>query len=200
MWTFLWSQVPAVLRRFLQGASASVHRQSVGLSCYATESGTHSANCAEGWRFHSAVLGEAVDTPVVFQRQVLGLFQPVLKTVEVPQLQCFQGGRCPCSCSSSTRCGRPCDYAGTCLAVGGATDSVHRLIWWTPRQISQLGAMMGFFDAFCVIFRAPPVVPELSASRSWRSLDDEEFFVIEGWGVALTPGVGLPGVRPSVVH
>ena len=26
-----------------------------------------------------------------------------------------------------------------------------------------------FFDAFCVIFRAPPVV-----------LDDEEFFVVEG--------------------
>ena len=25
---------------------------------------------------------------------------------------------------------------------------------------------MGLFDAFCVIFRAPPVVPELSASFS----------------------------------
>ena len=35
---------------------------------------------------------EAVDMPVVFQRQVPGLFQPVLKTVEVPQLQYFQGG------------------------------------------------------------------------------------------------------------
>ena len=63
--------------------------------------------------FHSAVLGEAVDTPVVFQRQVPGLFQPVLKTVEVLQLQYFQGGRCPCCCSSSKRCGRPCDYAAT---------------------------------------------------------------------------------------
>ena len=28
------------------------------------------------------------------------------------------------TCSSSTRCGRPCDFAVTCLAVGGATDSV----------------------------------------------------------------------------
>ena len=46
------------------------------------------------------------------------------------------------------------------------------------------------FDAFCVIFRAPPVVPELSASCSWGALDDEEFFVIEGSGVA-------PGVSPS---
>ena len=37
------------------------------------------------------------------------------------------------SCSSSTRCGRPCDFAVTCLAVGGATHSVHRLIWWTSQ-------------------------------------------------------------------
>ena len=35
------------------------------------------------------------------------------------------------SCSSSTRLGRPCDFSVTCLAVGGATHSVHRLIWWT---------------------------------------------------------------------
>ena len=34
---------------------------------------------------------------------------------------------------------------------------------------------------------------------SFRALDDEEFFVIEcSLGVALTPGVLLPGVRPSV--
>ena len=37
------------------------------------------------------------------------------------------------TCSSSTRCGRPCDFAVTCLAVEGATDSVHRLIWWTSQ-------------------------------------------------------------------
>ena len=60
------------------------------------------------------------------------------------------------------------------------------------------GGGEGFFGAFCAIFRAPPVVPELSASRSWGALDDEEFFVIEGSGVALTPGVELPGVRPPV--
>ena len=33
----------------------------------------------------------------------------------------------------------------------------------------------------------------------WGALDDEEFFVVEGSGVALTPGVGLPGVRPPGV-
>ena len=45
-----------------------------------------------------------------------------------------------------------------------------------------MAAVKGIFGSFCAIFRAPPVVPELSASRSWGALDDEEFFVIEGWG------------------
>ena len=45
----------------------------------------------------------------------------------VPQL------RCPVKvvdvlCSSSTRCGRPCDYAVTGFAVGCASDSVHRRV------------------------------------------------------------------------
>ena len=47
------------------------------------------------------------------------------------------------SCSSSTRCGRPCDFAVTCLAVGGATHSVHRLIWWT----SQFAQRQWYVDA-----------------------------------------------------
>ena len=64
---------------------------------------------------------------------------------------------------------------------GGASDSVHRLSRWTFQLCSRdgydassrrvLAAMIGFFDAFCVIFRAPPVVPELSASfSSFRAL------------------------------
>ena len=49
------AQVPAVHADRFRSASDSVHRQSVGLSCYATESGTHSANFAECQRFHSAI-------------------------------------------------------------------------------------------------------------------------------------------------
>ena len=93
------------------------------------------------------------------------------------------------------------------LAVGSASESVHRLVWWTSQLATetgcfpQLGAMKGFFGLFRPFFALLPFVPELSASfRSWGALDDEEFFVIEGWGVALTPGVVLPGVRPPVVH
>ena len=50
-------------------------------------------------------------------------------------------------------------------------------------------SLKGFFCGFSAFFALLRVVPELSASRSRGALDDEEFFVIEGWGVALTPGV-----------
>ena len=60
---------------------------------------------------------------------------------------------------------------------GCAPDSVHRGYGGhsssQQRQVLDLpvAAMMGLFDAFCVIFRAPPVVPELSASfSSFRAL------------------------------
>ena len=41
-------------------------------------------------------------------------------------------------------------------------------------------AVKGFFLPFWPFFALLRVVPELSASRSWGALDDEEFFVIEG--------------------
>ena len=59
---------------------------------------------------------------------------------------------------------------------GDAPDSGHRefSVDISPqRQVLDftVAAMMGLFDAFCVIFRAPPVVPELSASfSSFRAL------------------------------
>ena len=53
-------------------------------------------------------------------------------------------------------CERPCDHAVT--------------------------ELKGFFSAFCAFFALLRVVPELSASRRWGALDDEEFFVIEGSG------------------
>ena len=83
------------------------------------------------------------------------------------------------SCSSSTRCGRPCDHTATSrfsFSSGGASDSVHRQSRGHPVVQQRLvcgvmAAVMGFFDAFCVIFRAPPAMPELSASfSSFRAL------------------------------
>ena len=76
-----------------------------------------------------------------------------LDTVETPVVfndRCLVSGcrklRILRSCSSLTRCGRPCDYAVTCLAVGGATDSVHRLIWWTS-QFAQRHVAVGYVAA-----------------------------------------------------
>ena len=62
---------------------------------------------------------DMVETPVVFNDRCWSLGAQKLRILR--------------SCSSFTRFGRPCDYAEMCLAVGGATDTVHRLIWWTPR-------------------------------------------------------------------
>ena len=36
----------------------------------------------------------------------------------------------------------------TCLAVGGTTDSVHRLIWWTS-QFAQRQVAVGYVAAMC---------------------------------------------------
>ena len=61
-------------------------------------------------------------------------------------------------------------------------------------------AVMGFlahFAPFFALLRFSGVERQFS---QLGGLDDEEFFVIEGWGVALTLGVLLPGVRPPVVH
>ena len=54
------------------------------------------------------------------------------------------------------------------------------------------------FCPFWGIFRTPStwtLNPRFQRTF-WGALDDEEFFVVEGSGVALTPGVGLPGVGP----
>ena len=64
---------------------------------------------------------------------------------------------------------------------------------------SVMEAMMGFFDAFCVIFRAPPVVPELSASfSSFRALTLMSARGLQGWRVAgsLLSGDSALGCQP----
>ena len=98
------------------------------------------------WRRQSSPTVAAVENSVEIPRVFLD------KVVDIPLLcydRCLVSGcrklRILRSCSSSTRCGRPCDYAATCLAVGGAKDSVHRLISWTTslhRDRLQLGTWL----------------------------------------------------------
>ena len=89
-----------------------------------------------------------VDVPVVqvhlgVQSWTRSLTCPLLSTtwfytVEVPQIQFIA-----CLCGHSS-----------CATQTGTTFPAFLV----------MAAVMGLFDAFCVIFRAPPVVPELSAS------------------------------------
>ena len=67
-------------------------------------------------------------------------------------------------------------------------------------QIQGYDGSEGVFSGFSAFFALLRVVSELSASCSWRALDDEEFFVIEGSGVALTPGVSPRCQATSRVH
>ena len=110
----------------------------------------HSASCAEVVVFHRAVLGSVDNAPVVL-RQVHGFVSA--ETVEVPQLQYTDK-----VVVTSTRVGRSRDLA--------ATSS--RISWrqWEVPQTQSSTVLRRFLGAFCVIFRAPPIVPELSASFS----------------------------------
>ena len=80
------------------------------------------------------------------------------------------------------RCATTGPDGGVPAKPGGASDSVHRQSWVVK-------AVKGFFSGFSAFFALVRVVPELSASCSLGALDDEEFFVIEGSGVAESPGV-----------
>ena len=78
-------------------------------------------------------------------------------------------------------CGRPCGLAGR-PGVPGEAGRCHSF------SSSTSCGSEGVFGAFCAFFALLRVVPELSASRSWGALDDEEFFVIEGSGGGVDAG------------
>ena len=91
------------------------------------------------------------------------------KVVEMPVIvndRCLVSGcrklRFLRSCSSPTRCGRPCDLAATlsrcwrCLRISSSPDLVDTQ--FAQRQVT-VGCGDGLFDAFRVIFRAPPGCP-----------------------------------------
>ena len=58
------AQLPAVHADRTRSASDSIPRQSVGHPCYATETGTHSANCAEYADSTAQFLGRQLTRPL----------------------------------------------------------------------------------------------------------------------------------------
>ena len=96
-------QVPAVLR--VRHPSVSVHRQIVGHSCYALETGIRSATV----QVRGAHRAPVMDVPVIIQLQFLLSFQnvvvpqiPFLDTVLQLQL-CFRGVYAQCKLCNSRR-------------------------------------------------------------------------------------------------
>ena len=166
---------------------SSVHRRSGGYCRYAAETGRRHP-C------HGAVAGSLGPLAIeitqlqyidqVFDVLVAQVWQIRAKswvTVEIPQLQLVSSwtgccspvvcnNRCPWSSQFIDGCERPCDHAATSGLVEGASDSVHRQSPWTFQFHRD-----GFAFSRVALLR---VVLELSAS--FRALDDEEFFVIEG--------------------
>ena len=124
----------------------------------------HSANCAEVRRDSSGAVLGLVSTPLLYNDRCAGL--TVQKTVEVPQLQYFD---------------RVVDVPAAVHRQGLDVLVISRRCF----RFSSLAELdydgsEGVFRPFWSFFALLRVVPELSASRSWGALDDEEFFVIEG--------------------
>ena len=141
-------------------------------------------------------------------------FQFIDRVVGISVASLRQGSQCKTVQKTGDSPGAVLGMVGTrpcCATTGCMVQTVQKL--WKYRKCSTLTGwsmflllqfidkvgrpcdlavteLMGFFSAFCAFFALLRVVPELSASfSSGRALDDEEFFVIEGSGMALTPGV-----------
>ena len=115
--------------------------------------------------------------------------EPIIGPLK-PLLGASRAGKLERAALQSARCDPSWDNADQALAEAyGASASLWEAEIWRitgAHTTTRKGLRRGTF-------------PELSASRSWGALDDEEFFVIEDSGVALTPGANLPGVGPPGV-
>ena len=171
-----------------RGASDSVHRQSSAfLLC--NRDGVCFRSCerpcdhAATFFFTGAVLGQVVTCPCCVDRawsrraEKLRWSRSCSTSSWSMSLLCrFIPGRLR---TRSLTC--PLLSTTGCCTVEVPQHTVHRLFSWTFQLCNTdgydsssnfaYGGDDGFFDAFCVIFRAPPAMPELSASfSSFRAL------------------------------
>ena len=88
-------QVPVVHRVRPEFISSSIHLQSVGLSCCATEMSTHSTTCAEDRRFHGIGGSWRLSTcPSLCNDRRRGAV--CAQTMDFRCRSALTGGRCPC--------------------------------------------------------------------------------------------------------
>ena len=177
--------VPVVVRRQVLGspwcASATDHGLRGGDSACACLSGADRGvpmpqimevfvvpPITEGNHGGDSAGDKVVDMLVIVQRQVLG--ETEQKTAEVPQFRSL----------------------GVVQFLDKVVDTPAGV---QPRVFGPDCAENRDVSAVAALARVCPG----SAGQVFGALDDEEFFIIEGsLGVALTPGVLVPGVRPPV--
>ena len=170
---------------------SSVLRQSGGYCRYEAETGRrhpcHGA-VADSFGPLAIVIPQLQYIDGVFDVLVTQVQQICAKsweTVEIPQLQLVSPGqlllaRCVqrqvpilITLQFIDSCERPCDHTATVVqwqslrfssSSESWTDQLCNKAWYSTFSIGGLCGDEWDCDAFCVIFRAPPVVPELSAS------------------------------------
>ena len=82
-------------------------------------------------------------------------------------------------------CGRPCGLAGRPRVPGEA----RRCLRFSSSQELGYDGSEGFLSHFAPFFALLRLSGVERQFSQLGALDDEEFFVIEGWVLALTPGV-----------
>ena len=177
-----------VFVRPVEGASSIAVCRAAGHTCAMTVHDTGWSDTAGRAVYKYWALPQLQSIDGVFDvlvAQVQQIRAKSWETVEIPQLQLVFSWTSCCSAVLSNNkcpwsmvqfidgCERPCDYEFQWKCSRFRSSRT----WWTFQLATETGARvstvaaMMVFDAFCVIFRAPPVVPELSASfSSFRAL------------------------------
>ena len=131
-----------------QGSQCKLYRRSETSRCIFLDGRRHARWCANDWIWSDSA------EKLWFRSYIL-----------------LTSGRCPCCCSSSTRCGRPCEHAATVsrlevLRFSSSPKSAHIPVVTETSSLSAWVAVNGFFGPFWPFFALFRVVPELSASFS----------------------------------
>ena len=167
-------------RHFRRGAEADSHGPFLCFSLQYIDKVVvvlYVQNCGRQSSSHSCSLDKVVDMPFVFNDSLWFNGQ---KTAEVPQLlpvalvayvPVVQVVWC-----RFLRLWTPCEHAATSFSSTVEVPRlVHRRVYGHSSCTTEKGSTSRrsgydgdewFFGAFCAIFRAPPVIPELSASFS----------------------------------
>ena len=146
----------------------------------------------------TATVAEAVvDVPVIISDMLQQFFVEFVEALQLQFIDIVVGFVASQRQGSQCKLCRRRRFARCRSWIGWDLPVVVQRQAWMVQTVQSGGAALAQFAPFFALLWLSGVERQFT---QLGALDDEEFFVIEGWGVALTPGVVLPGVRPPVVH